>query len=110
MNDQIKTKKSPKEFLDELVDKTPADSQGSSLKWTVTIDETDFDRLVRMARKGIEAQDILKKAEDAAKSNEHWCPVCKESPPGEHVTFEGYHESCGTFIDYAEGEEPWKSR
>lgn len=30
--------------------------------------------------------------------NEWWCPTCKRAVDGKEVTYEEYHESCGTFL------------
>ena len=27
-----------------------------------------------------------------------WCPTCKRDIPGNQVTYEEYHESCGTYL------------
>ena len=31
-------------------------------------------------------------------SNYWWCPTCKRAVPGTEVTYEEYHETCGTYI------------
>lgn len=38
-----------------------------------------------------------------------WCPTCKCAVPGKEVTFEEYHESCGTYLGNCQS-ETWVDR
>lgn len=38
-------------------------------------------------------------------NNHWWCPTCKQVILGCNVTFEEYHDNCGTPVEWVEGED-----
>jgi len=82
------------------------ESTDMCLRCTTFADKWELKNIYKAAPELLEA---LKEALPPEDHSGWWCPTCKCAVPGKEVTFEEYHESCGTYLGNRQP-ETWVDR
>lgn len=65
-------------------------------------------RLAEVEAQAAAMREVLQDALPAEESG-WWCPTCKCTVPDLEITFEGYHDACGTYLDTINS-DAWRGR